>query len=245
MRTSNPVLNAETFRSVGIGSDDVMTITGTINKSAILLGFVILSSMYTWSLFYSPAGAEAVGPWMIFGAIGGFITAIVTVFKRNWAPVTAPIYALLQGLFLGGISSVLESQLPGIVMQAMGLTFSVAACMLVAYRSGLIQPTEKFRAGIVAATGAVALVYVLSFLLSFFGISMPMIHSAGPVGILFSLAVVTIAALNLILDFDLIESGARAGAPKYMEWFAAFGLMVTLIWLYIETLRLLSKIRER
>jgi uncharacterized YccA/Bax inhibitor family protein len=194
-------------------------------------------------MYYS--AADSMGIWVLGGAIGGFIVALVTVFKKQWAGVTAPLYALLEGLVLGGISSLLEARYPGIVIQAVGLTFGTLFGLLFAYRSGLIKATENFKLGVVAATGGIALVYLATMLLGFFNISMPYIHESGLIGIGFSLFVVVIAALNLVLDFDFIENGAAQGAPKYMEWYAAFGLMVTLIWLYIEILRLLSKMRSR
>jgi uncharacterized YccA/Bax inhibitor family protein len=184
-------------------------------------------------------------PWMIGGAIGGFVVALATVFKQQWAPVTSPIYALLEGLFVGGMSALAESQYPGIVIQAVGLTFGTCLAVLMAYTSGLVKATENFKMGVVAATGGIALVYLASIILGLFGVRMPLIHDNGLFGIGFSLFVVVIAALNLVLDFDFIDNGARQGAPKYMEWYAAFGLMVTLIWLYIEVLRLLMKLRSR
>jgi uncharacterized YccA/Bax inhibitor family protein len=159
--------------------------------------------------------------------------------------VTGPIYALLEGLFLGGISAVLNAQMPGIVIQAVGLTFGTLACLLVAYRTGIIKAAENFKLGVVAATGGICLLYMVSIVMGFFGGSIPMIHSSSPMGIGFSLFVVVIAALNLVLDFDFIEQGAEHGAPKYMEWYAAFGLMVTLVWLYLEILRLLAKLNSR
>jgi uncharacterized YccA/Bax inhibitor family protein len=158
---------------------------------------------------------------------------------------TAPIYALLEGLFLGGISAIFEAQYPGIVIQAVSLTFGTLFCLLLAYRSGIIKVTENFKLGVAAATGGIALIYLATLVLGLFGVRMPFIHESGLIGIGFSLFVVVIAALNLVLDFDFIESGAKSGAPKYMEWYAAFGLMVTLIWLYIEILRLLAKLRSR
>jgi uncharacterized YccA/Bax inhibitor family protein len=167
------------------------------------------------------------------------------VFKKNWAIVTAPLYAVLEGLVLGGLSATFEARFPGIVIQAVGLTFGTLFALLLAYKSGVIKATENFKLGVVAATGGIALVYLAGFVLGFFGVSIPYIHGSGTIGILFSLVVVVIAALNLVLDFDFIESGAASGAPKYMEWYAAFGLLVTLIWLYLEILRLLAKLRSR
>jgi uncharacterized YccA/Bax inhibitor family protein len=168
----------------------------------------------------------------------------VTVFKKEWAPVTAPIYALLEGLFLGALSATLELRFPGIAIESVALTFGTCFCLLLAYRSGIVRASDKFKLGIVAATGGIALIYFLSMLLGLFHVRIPGIFGSGPVGILFSLVVVVIAALNLILDFSFIEEGAYRGAPKYMEWYSAFGLMVTLVWLYLEIIRLLSKLRE-
>ena len=184
-------------------------------------------------------------PLMMLGIFGGLIVGFVTIFKKEWAPVTSPIYALCEGLFIGGISAIFEVRYPGIVIQAIALTFGTLFCLLTAYKSGMIKVTENFKLGIVAATGAICLIYFVSFIMGFFGASIPMIHSSGPVGIGFSLVVVTIAALNLVLDFDFIEQGSTMGLPKYMEWYAAFGLVVTLVWLYIEILRLLAKLRSR
>ncbi|GBE03171.1 MAG TPA: Bax inhibitor-1/YccA family protein [Nitrospirae bacterium] len=247
MRTANPALNAKTFKNLPavMDADQAMSIQGTVNKTFMMLVLLVITASWTWSMFYTTRNPATVFPWMIGGAIGGFAVAIVTVFKKHWSGITAPIYAILEGFFLGGISAVFESRYPGIVMQAVTLTFGTLFGLLFAYKSGLIKVTENFRLGVVAATGGIALVYIASFVLGFFGINMPFIHESGIMGIGFSLFVVVIAALNLVLDFDFIESGAEAGAPKFMEWYAAFGLMVTLIWLYLEILRLLSKLRSR
>ncbi len=247
MRTANPALNSKTFQEYSrrTGVVDSMTIQGTVNKTVMMLGLLLVSAGWTWNMFYTSGSSGAVMPWMMGGAIGGFIVALITVFKKTAAPITAPIYALLEGLFIGGISSIFEAMYPGIVIQAVGLTFGTLFALLFAYTSGLIKATENFKLGIVAATGGIFLIYLASFILGFFGISIPFIHDSGPIGIIFSLVVVVIAALNLVLDFDFIEHGAEQGAPKYMEWYAAFGLIVTLVWLYIEILRLLSKLRNR
>ena len=246
MRTANPALNDATFDSVRAygATDEVMTIQGTVNKSLLLLALVVLTSSWTWNIYFRSATPDpaAVMPWMWGGAIGGFIVALVTVFKQQWSPVTAPIYALLEGLFVGGLSSLAESQYPGIVIQAVGLTFGTCLVMLVAFRTGLIKATENFKLGVVAATGGIALFYLVTMVLGMFGVRIPYLFENGLIGIGFSLFVVVIAALNLVLDFDFIEKGASAGVPKYMEWYGAFGLMVTLIWLYIEILRLLTKL---
>lgn len=250
MRSGNPVLGQNTFLDAGSGrvidsGDTTMTVNGTVNKTGMLLALVLLSASYTWSLYQGPQSAGALLPFMMTGAIGGFIVAMITVFKKQWAPVTAPIYALLEGLLLGGLSAMFEARFPGIVMQAVGLTFGTLAALLFAYRSGLIRATENFKLGVVAATGGIFLVYVVDLAMSYFGHPVGFIHSSGTMGILFSAFVVVIAALNLVLDFDFIEQGAAAGAPKHMEWFGAFALIVTLVWLYLELLRLLSKLQSR
>ena len=188
----------------------------------------------------------AVMPYVWGGAIGGFVVALVTIFKKEWAAVTAPLYAVLEGLFLGAVSAMFELRFPGIVMQAVGLTFGTLAALLLAYRSGLIRATENFKLGVVAATGGIALLYLVNIGMRLFGFEgMGFIHESSTIGILFSVGVVIVAALNLVLDFDFIEQGVEHGAPKYMEWYAAFGLLVTLVWLYLELLRLLSKLQSR
>ncbi|MFC1752712.1 Bax inhibitor-1/YccA family protein [Thermoproteota archaeon] len=240
MRTANPALNAKTFQGTrSYNRSNAMTIQGTVNKTGVMLFLLVMTAAWTWANFATMSGL------IIVGAIGGFVVAIVTVFKKEWAGITAPIYALLEGLVVGGISAFFEMKFPGIVIQAVTLTFGTLFCLLAAYKSGAIKVTENFKLGIVAATGAIALIYIVGMVMGFFGARIPYIHESGPIGIGFSLVVVVIAALNLVLDFDFIEKGAEAGAPKYMEWYGAFGLMVTLIWLYLEILRLLSKIYGR
>lgn len=221
-----------------------MTVQGAVNKSAILLALLSVSATYTWQLATKDGGASA-SAWITGGAIGGLIFAVITCFKKEWAGVTAPIYALLEGLFVGGVSALFELRMPGVVIQAVLLTFGTLAALLGAYSFGLVRATDNFRRGIFAATGGIALLYLVSMLLGFFHIQIPGIFGSGPVGIIFSLVVVVIAALNLVIDFAVIEEGARASAPKYMEWYAAFGLMVTLVWLYLEILRLLSKLNRK
>ncbi len=245
MRTSNPALNPKAFQDAGIALGEPMTLRGTVNKTGFLLLCVVATAAWTWNLFMHSGNPETVMPLIAVGGIGGFIFALVTIFKKTWAPVTAPMYALLEGLLLGSISAMFETRYHGIAIQAVSLTFGTLFVLLLAYRSGLIPVTEKFKLGIVAATGGIALFYLLSMVLGFFGIHFTTINGSGPIGIAFSLFVVVIAALNLVLDFDFIESAVAAGVPKYMEWYAAFGLMVTLIWLYFEILRLLSKLRSR
>lgn len=248
MRTANPALNSKTFTTFdpATRAAGVMTLNGTVAKTAILLGLLVVPAGYTWNLLSSATAPSAAYPWIFGGAIGGLILAMITIFKKTAAPVTAPLYAIAEGLFLGGISAIFERSYPGIVSQAVCLTFGTLFALLAAYRSGLIKATENFKLGVVAATGAIALVYLVSLGMQLFGFGgFGFIHDSGPIGIGFSLVVVVIAALNLVLDFDFIENGVEHGAPKFMEWYAAFGLLVTLIWLYIELLRLLSKLRSR
>jgi len=244
LRTSNPALNEKAFKGqVALG--EAMTLQGTVNKTGLLLLCVVATAAWTWGLSHSNTPSAAV-PWMLGGLLGGFIVALVTIFKQSWAPLTAPIYALLEGLALGGISAMFEKSYPGVAIQAIGLTFGTLFVMLLAYKSGMIRATQGFKLGVIAATGGIAILYLVEMVLGgFFHIQVPAINGSGPWGIAFSLFVVIIAALNLVLDFDLIETGVQMGAPKYMEWYGAFGLMVTLIWLYLEMLRLLAKMRRR
>jgi uncharacterized YccA/Bax inhibitor family protein len=246
MRTANPALNAKTFTGLGVRDESrMMTIQGTVHKTGFLLLLVLIGAWWTWKMFFAAQNPAVVYPWIMGGAIGGLVVAMVTIFKKEWAGITAPAYAVLEGFMLGGISSIFEAMYPGIVIQAVGLTFGTLFGLLIAYRSGLIKVTQNFRLGVVAATGGIFMVYMATWILGIFGIGMPFIHESGILGIGFSVFVVIIAALNLVLDFDFIEHGAESGAPKFMEWYAAFGLMVTLIWLYIEILRLLAKLRSR
>jgi len=248
MRTANPALNDKTFANFGASFDtrdrsDLMSLQGTVTKTGFLLAILVAAGAFTWKMTYqNPAGAY---PWLIGGVIGGLIFGLVTAFKPSASPYTAPIYAAAEGLFLGAISALFEQRYPGIVVQAVGLTFGTLAALLLAYTSGLIKPTENFKLGVTAATGGVFLLYLASFVLGFFGVHIGFIHDSGLLGIGFSVVVVIIAALNLVLDFDFIETGVQRGAPKYMEWYGAFGLLVTLVWLYLEILRLLAKLRER
>jgi len=249
MRSGNPALNQNTFLDSASGTvvsrDGAMTVNGTINKTAFLLILVLCGAMYSWSKFTGPDSIATLQPLMLGGALGGFVLALVTIFKKQWAMATAPAYAALEGLFIGAISAMFEARYPGIVIQAVGLTFGTMGAMLLAYRSGLIRATEKFKLGIVAATGGIALLYIADMVMGFFGHHIGMIQSNSALGIGFSVVVVVIAALNLILDFDMIEQGAAQGAPKYMEWYGGFAMVVTLVWLYLEILRLLSKLNSR
>jgi uncharacterized YccA/Bax inhibitor family protein len=244
LKTSNPALNENTFQGPVAAAGEAMTLQGTVNKTGVLLLCVVATAAWTWGLAHSNAPQAAL-PWMIGGLIGGLVFAIVTIFKKTWAPVTAPIYALCEGLVLGGISALLEQQYPGIAIQAMGLTFGVTAVMLILYTSRVLRATPKFTMGVIAATGGVFLLYLVDMVMGLFGHHVALLNSAGPLGIGLSVVIVIIAALNLILDFGFVETGVHASAPKYMEWYGAFGIIVTLVWMYLEILRLLSKIRRR
>ena len=251
MRSGNPALKESTFLDLGSGSvvrrdAGAMTLNGTVNKTAFLLVLTLLGAMFTWGKFFASGGTADLMPYVLGGAIGGLVVALVTIFKKEWSPVTAPLYAVLEGLFIGAVSAMFELRFPGIVMQAAALTFGTLGALLLAYRSGLIRATENFKLGVFAATGGIALLYLVNIGMRLFGFEgMGFIHESSWIGIAFSGFVVVIAALNLVLDFDFIEQGVEHGAPKYMEWYAAFGLLVTLIWLYLEILRLLAKLQSR
>jgi uncharacterized YccA/Bax inhibitor family protein len=255
MKTSNPALSESTFRNVqgqygtlNGGTIDAaarMTLEGTVNKTGILLLCAAATAAWTWYSFLQSQDLSVAGPLVLVGLFGGMVMGLITSFKKEWAPVTAPIYALLEGLALGGLSAVINLRYPGIAIQAVGLTFGTLFVMLFLYRTGIIKVTQKLRIGIVAATGGIFLFYMLEWLLSLFGINFTTVNGASAIGIGFSLLVVGIAALNLVLDFDFVEQGVSYGVPKYMEWYAAFGIMVTLVWLYLEILRLLAKMRSR
>ena len=240
MSSNNPVLKPEVFSQAGAyASSDAMTVKGTIDKTFVLLCLVVVGAGLVWG---QPLKFL---PWAIPAAIIGSILALITTFKRDWAPVTAPLYAFAEGIVVGWISSLMEQQFPGIVVQAVLLTFGTLFSLLALYRSGIIKVTQRFKMMIVGATMAIMLVYLVSIVMRMFGKTIPLINEAGPVGIIFSLIVVGVAALNLVLDFDFIEQGSKMNAPRYMEWYAGFGIMVTLIWLYLEILRLLAKLRSR
>ena len=239
MRSGNPALQASTFKKHLTSSvENKMTLSGTVNKTGISLLLVIISAGYTW-------GNPGMHIMMIPAAIIGFILALATVFKPTVGHITVPAYAVAQGVLLGVISMYFNAMYPGIVVQAVFLTFGTLGALLLAYKSGLIAATENFKLGIAAATGGIAILYLINFIMGFFGSGIGIISNNNNMGILFSGFVVVIAALNLVLDFDFIEEGAEMGAPKYMEWYGAFGLLVTLIWLYLEILRLLAKLQSR
>ena len=250
-KSSNPVFKENVFSRDYSSQSEVMTVNGTVNKTALMLLIVIAAAIFVWNKFFAAiqvnpeGGAAAVMPWVIGGGIGGLITALVTAFRPKSSAISAPIYAIFQGLLLGGISAIFESMYSGIVMRAVALTLAVFFAMLFLYRSGIIKVTKKLQMGIFAATAGIAVVYLVSFIGGFFGMEFSFLHGNSNFSIGFSLVVVAIAALNLVMDFSFIERATESGAPKYMEWYGAFGLMVTLIWLYLEILRLLSKLASR
>ena len=245
---ANPVLNDKAFQRAGqyaqADAGELMSVEGAINKTALLLLLVVAGATWVWTRYFQAQDPAVIMPYLLGGVFGGLAAALVTIFAPTWARISAPVYAAAEGLALGGISAFYEQQLHGIVFQAIGLTFGVLAVMLVLYRSGIIKVTDRFRMIVFAATGGIALFYLVSIVLGFFHIYVPLLYG-GTGAIVFSLVVVAVAALNLALDFDFISRGTEHGAPKFMEWYAAFGLMVTLIWLYLEILRLLANARRR
>lgn len=239
-RSGNPVLTSNAFNTTAISSE-TMTINGTVNKTFLSLTLLMVTGYYTFM------SGQIMSGFAIFSLIAAFIVAIITMYKKEWSPITVPIYAILEGIGLGWVSYSFNSLYDGIVLSAICITVSILLAMLMIYRSGLIKPTENFKLGVAAATGGIALLYIINLVMSFFGSQMGImnIQNASLMSIGFSLFVIVIAALNLVVDFDFIEEGAEKGAPKYMEWFGALGLMVTLVWLYLEILRLLAKLRSR
>jgi uncharacterized YccA/Bax inhibitor family protein len=245
-KSRNPALRTDTFTNVaGVDASETMTVDGTVMKTAIL-GFVVLAaSLFTWNLYQASHNFESIKGYVIGGTIAGLVVAVIIILKKTTAPLLAPVYCALQGLALGGISAFMDEIFPGIVLQAVILTFGILFSLLIIYRLRIIQATENFKLIVASATAGIAFYYLISFAGRYMGFTLPFIHESTTGGIVFSLFVVVIAALNLVIDFDFIEQGAEAKAPRYMEWYGAFGLMVTLIWLYLEILRLLSKLRSK
>ena len=243
-KTGNPVLRTKAFSQTGVISGDRMTVYGTIGKSVILLVLLTLSAGWVWGQFYATASPAAVTPYMIGGVLGGLVFALATSFKPNWAPVTAPLYAICEGLALGGFSALFELRYPGIVIQAVGLTLAVAFGMLTLYRTGIIKVTDRFKRMLFAATFGIMIFYLITWVVSLFGVDTSLIYGHSGLSIGISLVIVAIAAFNLVLDFDIIAQQSAMGAPRFMEWYGAFALMVTLVWLYLEILRLLGNSRR-
>ena len=239
METSNPLLKREGAFSTAWAHGESMTLQGLVNKTGILLLLCMASGAFAWT------HPEQRGPLLLIGMIGGLVACLVGTFKPAAAPVAAPAYAILEGLCLGAISQVIELRYPGIVLNAMMLTFGVLGVLLLAYTTRTIVVTTRLMKGVFAATTAVFLVYLVDMLLGFFGHRVPFIHESGPLGIGISLIIVGIAAFNLLVDFAVIEDNVRSGSPRFMEWYCGMALLVTLVWLYLEILRLLSKLRGR
>ena len=249
MRTANPALNSstfETFDSFAVERSNAMTLQGTATKTGMLLVLLAVSAGYSWLELRSAGGIQGVIPHLIGGMVVSLLVGVALWFKREWAAVLAPVYAVAEGLVLGVLSAAYEARFHGIVFQAICLTFGTLFSLLTAYRTGLIKPTENFKLGVFAATGAVGILYLVNMVMHLCGVQgVGFLHGSGPLAIGINAVIVVIAALNLVLDFDFIEEGVKHGAPKYMEWYAGYGLLVTLVWLYVEILRLLSKLSSR
>jgi uncharacterized YccA/Bax inhibitor family protein len=245
MRTANPALKESTFRGLRAGvGEPAMTLRGTASKSLALVLLTVFAASFSWNAV-AAGNVAIVGPLTLIGGIGGLVVAMITIFKPRLSPWTAPLYAVLEGVLLGGISAIYNARYAGLPAQAVMLTFGVFIALLLAYRSGMVRATENFRLGVIAATGGIMIMYLISFVLRLFGMPMAFLHDSSLLSIGISAVVVVVAALNLVLDFDFIEKGVENGAPKFMEWYAAFGLLVTLVWLYLEMLRLLGKLQGR
>ena len=247
-KSSNPVITEKAFTGNPVVSrtGDTMTVRGTMNRFGFMMIMLMGGAYYTWNGFYN---GQDVTPFLWGGMIGGLIVAIAIVVKKTWAPFLAPLYGLLEGLFVGAISAyyndMFAESMPNIIINAVGLTIGTAVAMFLLYHFRIIKVTERLRSVIITATAGILIFYVITLVLRLFGMPVAFMHDSSMLGIGISLFVVGIASLNLLLDFDMIEHGARNGAPKYMEWFGAFGLLVTLIWLYLEILRLLSRLSNR
>lgn len=249
LKGGNPAISEKTFQGLHQQEgSELMTVRGTMNKFGMMTLFLLGAAVFTWNIFYTD-GPEAVTPWMWGSLIVGMLLAFVIIFKKTWAPYLALGYALCEGLFLGGISAVYNSvfakSYPSIIMHAVLLTMGTAVAMYILYQTGIIKATNTFKKVVLIATSGIAVFYLVAMVMRLFGSEMPYLHDSSPMGIGISLVIVVVAALNLILDFDMIDQGAQQGAPKYFEWYGAFGLMVTIVWLYLEILRLLSKLSSR
>lgn len=243
-KSGNPALNKNTFANLTKAAGEAaMTLEGVAGKSMLLLGLVVASGAIGWQLIGS--GGGSIGALLLGAVIVAFIVAMITVFKKEWSPVTAPLYAVFEGFAVGAISRVYNEAFSGIVLQAVLLTAGIFLSMLVIYRVRLIRATENFKLGVAAATGGIALYYLAFMIGGLFGFQLPLVADNSVYGIGFTVIVIVIAALNLVVDFDFVEQGVEARAPKYMEWYASFGLLVTIVWLYLEILRLLAKMRSR
>ncbi len=247
-QTSNPVLRSGAFEKAEVTgepvSEGVMTVDGTVRKTALLLLLVALSGVWVWGQFLHHGPAAAM-PWVVGGAIGGLVVSLVGIFRPRSCVWVAPAYALLEGLVLGGVSAIMDAAFHGVAVQAVVLTAGVLLSMLAAWHTGLIRVTERFKLMLGAATGGVMVLYLGLWVASWFGVHPAWVNGSGLLSIGLSMVVAGIAALNLVLDFETIREGALRGAPRFMEWYGAFALLVTLVWLYLELLRLLAKLRSR
>jgi len=239
MNTSNPLLKREAIWTASGNATSIMTLEGAVNKSGLLLLICLAAAAFSW---HAPEWRTL---FLLAGFLGGFVVCLIGIFKPATTPLTAPLYAALEGLALGAISQMMNLRYAGIATNAFLLTMAVLGVMLFLYATRIVRVTDRLVMGIMIATGAIAVVYLTEFVLNFFGISMPYMHDSGPIGIGISLIIVGVAAFNLLIDFAVIESNVRQGSPKYMEWYSGMALLVTLVWLYLEILRLLSKLRDR
>src|SRR5215203_1083706 len=241
----NPAISEKLFEKFHQQEGELMTVRGTMNKFGMMMVFLLAAAVFTWNIFYQQ-GQEAVKPWLWGSLIVGMVLALVMIFKKTWSPYLALGYALCEGLFLGAISAVYDyifaATYPSIIMHAVLLTMGTAAAMYILYQTGIIKATNTFRKVVMIATAGIGIFYLISIVMRMFGSQMPYLHDSSPISIGISLVIVVVAALNLILNFDMIDQGAEQGAPKYFEWYSAFGLVVTIVWLYLEILRLLSKL---
>lgn len=248
-KTSNPTLGEGIINRFSFAATDrAMTVQGSINKTALLLALVVAGAAFTWSKVMTSieSGVEVgINGWMIAGSVAGFIIALIISFRQNLAPFLSPVYAICEGLFIGAISAHFEVMFPGLVLRAVLLTFSVMFALLFLYKMRILKATQRFRSILISATAGIAIAYLITFILGLFGINMNFMYGGGSMGLIVSLMVVGVAALNLVLDFDFIENGSESNLPAYFEWYAAFGLMVTLVWLYINILRLLAIVAGR
>jgi uncharacterized YccA/Bax inhibitor family protein len=246
-KSGNPALRESTVAGFAPVRDEAgaMTLQGTVNRMALLLLVLGVAALYTWNLFNQTQDFGSIALLFWLGLGGAFVVGLVISFKKELSPYLSLPYAALEGLSLGGLSALLDASYPGIAFQAFVLTFAICAVLLAIYTTGWIRPSENFKLIVAAATGGIAFYYLISIGLGFFGIRAPFINDNSWLGIAFTLGVIVVAALNLVVDFDFVEQGVANRVPKYMEWYGAFGILVTLIWLYIELLRLLAKLRSR
>lgn len=247
MKSSNPAFREKVFTQAAEGmSGEVMTLDGTSVKAGVLGALVVMSAAWPWHLFFAQhASLDALTPYIWGGSLSAFVVALITIFNQKASPITAPLYAVLEGLALGAISAFYEFKFPGVAVPAVGITFSVLGVMLFAYTTHIVRPSAGFLRAVAMATGGIAVYYVIAMIMALFGMHAPLIYNSGIIGICFSLVVSVVAALNLLIDFDFIDKNVQQGAPKYMEWYSAFGLMLTLVWLYLEILRLMSKLSKK